>query len=62
MTTHRHGIAVLATTTRLAILLGVASCGGSSEPTTLSYADTCVLDGQVGAACFETLVLVSTRP
>src|SRR6185436_9375172 len=45
MSTYKHRIAVLATATRLAILLGVASCTGNTEPPPpLTYSDTSVLD------------------
>jgi hypothetical protein len=47
MATYKHRIAVLSMTTRLAILLGLASsCGGDSGngPTPLTYDDTGVLD------------------
>ena len=54
MATYKHHIAVRATTTRLAILLGLASCTGSSEPTPLTYDDTGVLDAGYTATGFAS--------
>jgi hypothetical protein len=44
MATYKHHIAVRAATTRLAILLGLASCSEGSGPTPLTYDDTGVLN------------------
>src|SRR5262245_52189385 len=45
MPTYKHRKAVWAAPTRLAILLGLASCGGNTEPPPpLTYGDTGVLD------------------